>query len=205
MNSPSIRAAVQRLGAALPSTGVRAAILFGSAAREEAADESDIDLLILPRPGRSEERALREVRAVEDRDNVRCSVLVSRAPGLVDLERQLAESILRHGVVLAGAMPSLTTEQLDLEPVRLLSLDLSGLPQAEKVRLERRLFGYESRRRHGSRVYRSGSPGLVRQRGGRKIGRSLVVIPEAAVPEVDRLLADVGARRSLLPAWVQRV
>lgn len=205
MNPPEIQRAIIALRESLPRAGLVSAILFGSAARDQASDGSDIDLLLVPRDGRGGSRALQRIREIEDRLKVRCSVMVSRSTNLADLERQLVESIVRQGVPLVGPMPSVSTVQLDLEPVRLLGLNLAGLDQRDKVRLERKLFGYVTSRRHGRRSYRSRSIGLVRERGGRRIGRTLILVPEAAVPDLDEVLRSYpGARRILVPAWVQR-
>lgn len=192
------------LRARLSDRDVVAVVLFGSVARGEATEASDIDLLVLPRNARGERRVMAQIRAIEESRAVKFSSVVSRSPRLVDLERQFVESIVRQGIVLAGQMPLLSPWDLDLEPVRLLGLNLAGMDQPSKVRLERVLFGYSTHRRRGTKTYSSSSKGLVSGWGGRRMGRAIVVVPEPAVPELERVLRAHGARRILVPAWIQR-
>lgn len=204
MNPTRIDLAIQEVRRALPATAVRAVVLFGSAARGEATEHSDIDLLILPRSRPAVRRILRAVEEVEDERDVKISTLISHSASLSDIDRQLLESIVRQGKPLVGALPDLGTHELDLEPVRLLSLSLRDLDQPSKVRLERELFGYRSRRTYRGKVYTSRTGGRLERLGGRRIGRALVIVPERAVGEVDRLLRRHGARRVFVPAWIQR-
>jgi predicted nucleotidyltransferase len=199
----SVAEVLESLRESIPKRRLRALVLFGSAARGEFGPESDLDLLAMPRTRGDGSQVLAAIRAVEERFPIRIAVLVSHSPKLDDLERQLLESILREGVPLVGKLPAIDVRRLDLQPVRLLALNLRGLNQREKVRLERELFGYRSERRHGRKRYGSQSPGFLQRHGGRRIGRSLAAVPERAVPELERLLEQRGAHRILIPAWLQ--
>ncbi|MGA8302718.1 MAG: nucleotidyltransferase domain-containing protein [Thermoplasmata archaeon] len=203
MNPSRIELAIQDVQRTLRIAGVHAVVLFGSAARGEATEDSDIDLLIILRPGQVVRRALGAIEQVEKERKVRISTLISRSAALTDIDRQLLESIVRQGKPLVGALPPLGMRELDLEPVRLLTLNLKGLSQISKVRLERELFGYRSRHRYRGKVYASRTRGRLELLGGRRVGR-LVIVPEAAVGEVERVLRQHGARRVLVPAWIQR-
>jgi predicted nucleotidyltransferase len=204
MNPVAIDRAIQKIASAVPPRAVRALVLFGSAARGEASEASDIDLLVLPSSPRSAPSVDRALRAIEREHRVKISVLTSRSPNLVDLDRQLLDSILRHGKILVGSLPTLGPKELDLEAVRLLSLDLRGMDQRAKVRLERELFGYTSRRAYRTKTYVSRTPGRIERLGGRRVGRSLVILPERAMSSVDAVLRAYGAHRVFVPAWVQR-
>jgi predicted nucleotidyltransferase len=204
VNPKSLDDAVEELRREFSERSLRTAVLFGSAARGEATEESDIDLLLIPSSPGSVRPMLRVIKGVEQVHRVKISVVTSHSPALADLETQLRESIVRQGVVLVGSLPDLGTRALDLEPVRLLTLDLRGLTPTNKVRLERELFGYRSVRRYGRRVYRSRTLGKLEALGGRRIGRAVIVVPERAAPEIDRIVRSHGARRVLVPAWIQR-
>ncbi|MGI0055111.1 MAG: nucleotidyltransferase family protein [Thermoplasmata archaeon] len=204
MNPVEIDLAIKEIQRTVPAASARAVVLFGSAARGEATPDSDIDLLILPRSRQATKRILKSIEVVELERKVKVSALISQSPSLSDIDRQLLESIVRHGKPLVGVVPDLGTRELELEPVRLLSLDLRGLDQRSKVRLERKLFGYASRRRYRGRVYTGRTRGQLELLGGRRIGRALVIVPEGAVREVDQLLRSHGARRVFVPAWIQR-
>lgn len=204
MNPAALTHAIETIRHAIPAESVRAVILFGSAARDEAVEGSDLDLLIQPATRAATSRVLRRIEAVERAERVKVSVLVSHSADLSDIDRQLLEAIYRQGRPLLGALPPLRPQDLDLEPVRLLSLDLRGLDQRVKVQLERELFGYRSRRRHPGGVYESHTLGALDRLGGRRIGRNLVIVPEGGAAQVDRLIRARGAKRVLVPAWIQR-
>lgn len=204
MNPTRIDLAIHDVQRALLASRVQAAVLFGSAARNEAGENSDIDLLVLSRSPGATRRILNAIERVEREQNVKISTLISHSSSLSDIDRQLLETIVRQGRPLVGVLPDLGIHDLDLEPVRLLSLTLRGLDQRSKVRLERELFGYRSRRTYRQGVYWSRTPGRLVLLGGRRIGRALVIVPERAVGEVDRLIRRYGARRVFVPAWIQR-
>jgi predicted nucleotidyltransferase len=204
MNPTGIDLAIRDIRRTLPTTAVRAVVLFGSAARGEATEASDIDLLVLPRSPRSTRIVLRAIERVEKMHKVRVSTLISHSASFSDIDRQLLESVVRQGQTLVGRLPRLGMRELDLEPVRLLALDLRGIDQPSKVRLERELFGYRSRRRYRGKVYASRTLGRLERLGGRRVGRGVVIVPERAVGEVDRLLRSHRARRVFVPAWIQR-
>ncbi|MBI4415386.1 MAG: nucleotidyltransferase domain-containing protein [Euryarchaeota archaeon] len=203
MNPPRFDEAVEDLRLRLPRKALRYSVLFGSAARGEATEDSDLDLLLIVRSARDEERVLRVIRDVELRHHVRIGTLFAGAH-LRELERQLLDSILREGKPLLGRLPRVDVRELDLEPVRLVAFDLASLPNARKVKLARELFGYETRRRYDGKTYVRRVRGKLDGWGGRKISRGAVLVPEAASSQLDRLLQSYGAKRILIPMWIQR-
>jgi predicted nucleotidyltransferase len=202
MNPPNFDAAVEMLRRALPRSAITAAVVFGSVARGEATEESDLDLLVIPRSGR-EDDVLETIRRVETDARVRIAAIVA-SPGLDELERQFLESILREGKVILGKMPKVDLRELDLEPVRLLAFDLRDLDHRAKVRFERELFGYVTRKKYKRKEYVRKVPGKISEWGGRRIGRGTVLVPERVVPEMERFLRSHKAKRILIPVWVQR-
>ena len=204
MNPKRIDLATRAIARAIPRNAVRALVLFGSVARDEANESSDIDLLVWSPSRRSTAGTLRTIESIEKAHNVKVSILVSRSETLADIDRQLLETILRQGKPLVGSLPDVGARELDLEPVRLLVLDLRGMNQVAKVQLKRELFGYRSRRKYRGKVYESRTRGQLESLGGRRIGRSLIVLPKAATPDIDRLLRSHGAHRRFVPAWIQR-
>ena len=203
MNPPRVDSALEELRKRLPKVGTRLAILFGSAARGEANEDSDIDLVISPRKQADTERALDVVRGVEAAHHVRIACLLVSID-LRELDRQLLDTILREGRVLVGKIPRIDVHDLDLQSARLVSFDLSGLSVAEKMRLSRELYGYETRKEHKGKTYVRRVRGKIDEWGGRKINPGTVLIPEAATRHLDRLLRTYGARRMLIPIWIQR-
>ena len=203
VNPLRLEEAIDDLRTHLPRKAVLGAILFGSAARGAAEEDSDLDLLVVTRTERAEERVLEAIRNVELQRNVRIGTIFAR-PALREVERQLLESILREGKAIVGTLPRVDVRELDLEPVRLAAFDLAGLPNARKVRLARELFGYETRKRHNGKTYVRRVRGKLDAWGGRKIARGAVLVPERSAAELDRLLGSHRAKRILIPMWIQR-
>jgi predicted nucleotidyltransferase len=203
MNLPQFDQALNDLRRLLPVKATRFAILFGSVARGEATEDSDIDLLVSPRAQSDEETILEVVRRVERDCHVRIACVIVD-PDLNDIDRQLLDTVLREGHVLIGEMPRVGVQDLDLESVRLVTFDLRALPNAKKARLSRELYGFETRKRYKGKTYVRRVRGRLEEWGGRKIGRGTVLVPEKVVREIDRLLRSYGAKRMLIPLWIQR-
>ncbi len=203
MNPEKFGRAVEQLRRALRRRGVRAAVVFGSVARDQATEDSDLDLLVVPRSRRDEDAVLGEVRRVEAESGVRIAAILA-SPSLRELERQFLDSILREGKPIVGRMPKVGVRELDLEPMRLVAFDLRDLPQRGKVRLERALFGLTTRKRYKGKEYLRQVRGKLDEWDGRKIGRGTLLVPERSVTELDTLLRAHKAKRILIPVWVQR-
>ena len=203
MNPRRLDDAVERLVDRLPKDAATAVILFGSVARGEATEASDIDLLVIRKRGHGDEEILQAVRAVEGDDHVRVSTVFTNVD-LADLDRQFLDSVLRHGKPLLGKMPRVDVRDLDLEPLRLVRFDLRTLPARKKVRFARELFGFVTRKRYKRKLYTRRAPGLLEGWGGRRVGRGVVIVPEGKASEIDRFLRSYGAKRILVPIWIQR-
>lgn len=203
MNPDRFDAAVEDLRRRLPRPATRAAVVFGSVARGEATEDSDLDLLVIPRSARDEEAILAAIREVEGEHDVPIAAILADL-SLSDLERQFLDSVLREGMPIVGAMPRVDVRELQLEPVRLVNFDLRELPVPRKVRLERELFGYTTRKRYRGKEYVRSVPGRLAEWGGRKIGRGTVLVPERAASSLDRLLRAHGAKRIMIPMWIQK-
>ena len=112
MNPPrfeeAIRAAAREL-AAVP--GVRSAVLFGSAARGSATEESDIDIFIECNPD-AEDPAWKVLLALDCQFGVEFSVIYYRPEDRDAFDKQFLESIVRQGRVLFGGLPRVTPVEL---------------------------------------------------------------------------------------------
>ncbi len=204
MNPPrfedAIRAAARDL-AAVP--GVRSVVLFGSAARESAAEESDIDLFIDCEPD-AEDAAWKVLLALDRRFNVEFSVIFYRPEEREAFDKQFLESVVRQGRVLIGTLPVVTPAQLDLQPLRLVSYWTDRLEPRKRAQLLREIDGYETRKRVGKKTYVVRKPGFLKQGGGWRVGRGAVIVPEEKIEAFDELLRRYGAKRHIIPIWSQR-
>ncbi len=203
MNPPKIDRAIEALrGLVSGEPGVQSAILYGSCARGTAREDSDIDLLLLVSRGRAD--ALREaIHDIESAYDVNVSPLVLRGDEVDRLDRQFMDSVLREGVPLAGALPAVSLRDLQLRPIRVVSIDVSHLPPPEKMRLYRALDGYATVKRRGRKRYERKVAGFLKEVGGWRVGRGAVVVPEAALPRLEEILSRAKAKRWTIAAWAQ--
>jgi predicted nucleotidyltransferase len=179
---------------------VISAILFGSVARDEAVEDSDLDLLLILTDPKEERRIYRQLQGLGANHDVRINVLCVDE-SLSQLDRQMIESILRHGRPLKGDIPRVTLQDLKLRPLRLVRYSLKGMSQAEKARLNRVLSGYESRKKVGEKTYIYREKGLIEELGGVRIGPGALLVPEESAAKVEEVLRRHGAKRVLIPIW----
>ena len=203
MNPPTIDRAIEALRALLGrASGVRSAVLYGSCARGTAREDSDIDIVVVVSEGRVD-RLREAIHDVESAFDVNVSPLVLRVNELDRLDRQFLDSLLREGVSLAGPPIAVSLQDLRLRPIRVVSFDVSHLPPSEKMRLYRSLDGYATVKRRGRKRYERKVDGFLREVGGWRVGRGAVVVPEAALPRLEEILARVKAKRWTIAAWAQ--
>lgn len=183
--------------------GVQSIVLFGSAARGTATEESDIDILI-ECPEESEDAVRRVLYDLASRYDVRFSPIFFREAERHRFDTQFLESIVRSGHVLKGALPRLTPVDLDLQPLRLVSYRTEGLPPKKRARLLRAIDGYRTAKRVGKKRYTVERRGFLQEVGGWRVGRGAVVVPEEAADGFDDLLHRFGATRVMVPIWCQR-
>ena len=203
MNPPKIDRAIKGLRELLArEPTARSAILFGSCARGTARDDSDIDVLILV-TGRRVDRLREAIHDLESAYDVNVSPVVLREEEIDRLDRQFLDSVLREGILLAGPPPTASLRDLGLRPIRVVSFDVSHLPPSDKMRLYRLLDGYATVKSRGRKRYERKVDGFLKEVGGWRVGRGAVVVPEAALPRLEEILARVKAKRWTIAAWAQ--
>ncbi len=203
VNVPEIEAAIDELKKRIAHLkGVKAAILFGSAARGTATEYSDVDILMVT-PRENEQAVLEEIWAIERDLPVRISPLFADGD-FEGFDAHLLESLFRDGKVLVGDFPPLTVEDLGLEPMKLVKYRMEGLSPAEKMRVYRFLDGYKTTRRRGDKEYVYHQKGFLEDVGGWRLGRGAVIVPEAAANRLDEYFRHHGVKRIMVAVWVPR-
>ena len=146
--------------------GVLAVIVFGSYARGEFDEGSDVDLLVLF----SDEEDLRLGRE-------RIWKLASESETFIQVismtleeikSSPLLTSVLRDGITLFRKDDFDLGKIVSFSPIALISYDLKDLEPVEKVKVLHKLYG-----RKGKRKY----VGIVEKLGGFRVGRGSFIVP----------------------------
>jgi len=164
---------------------LEAIILFGSLARGQADERSDIDLLLIfshPKPEGFLEQVTGIINEVNPHREVR-PVLSN----LQDYDRDFLHNALREGKTLFGKVV-VSSDMLGLRPYRAFSYSLVGNTPKEKQAIHRLIYGYRVKTVKGGKVYVSKKEGMV-DRGDIKIlGRGVIAVPEEEAARLEETL-----------------
>lgn len=174
--------------------GVVAVVLYGSHARGDFDEGSDIDLFVLFKSKDAMLKGYRGVVRILSRSDLFIQANLRGLDELRECDPYFLQTVFAEGKFLYRH-PSLRldlTDILRLKPHALVEYSMEGLPPAGKCKLIFALFG----RRSAGYRYR----GLVERVGGWKTGRSSFVVPMDSLLEVERALrsAGVGYRYRLI-------
>ncbi|MFH1065623.1 MAG: nucleotidyltransferase domain-containing protein [Nanoarchaeota archaeon] len=151
-------------------------ILFGSAARGEAGDDSDIDIFI--DGSLSQAQADRLVTQFSRTDAFKKWKLlginneIKPIAGNLDEWLDLKQSIIADGIVLYGKFKEMPE---NAKPMVLFSWE-EIKPNSNRVLFNKRMFGFN----HYGKRYE----GLLAQINGKKIGKGAVIVPDEKHKEV---------------------
>jgi len=173
--------------------GLVGIILFGSVARGEADEGSDVDLLVLFEDEDRMRRSEWEVTRRMPRDLFAQSICVCPST-LKEANPVFIQSALEEGTILYMQHPlALRAELMNATPAVIIVYSLQNLSQREKQRVNYRLFG----RKVGERCY----PGLLEEHGGQRLGRGCVLVPEEDAEPVLKVLSHSGVKYEIVRAY----
>jgi predicted nucleotidyltransferase len=163
--------------------GVVAIILFGSVARGEADEYSDIDVLVLFKNRDSLWRGWDSVFRETGRMNLNIHVIPQTLGELSEANSLFVEDLQKHGKVLFARSPfNLLMGLARGQPFSIISYDLSALSSREKMRVVYRL--YEG----------GGKGGVVGRSGGMKLAAGCVLVPQDECFALISFLKTSGAK-----------
>lgn len=162
--------------------GVMGIILFGSVARGEADEGSDMDLLVL---FKDEDKMRRGEWQVTRRmpPDVFAQSISACPSSLGGMNPVFLQSALEEGMILYMEYPvALKLRLASTTPYLIISYGLEGLPQRAKQKIDYALFG----RTLGEQKYR----GIVEKHGGKRLGRGCLLIPKENSEPILSLLKE---------------
>lgn len=164
-------------------------ILFGSAARGEAGEGSDIDIFIDGSISQKEADRLAvqflRTDAFKKWNLLGVSNEIKPIAGSIDKWADLKQSIISDGIVLYGKFK----EMPENAKLRVLFSWEEIKPNSNRVLFNKRMFGFN----HYGKRY----DGLLKAAGGRKVGKGAVIVPDEKQKEVLELFKRHGLNFSM--------
>jgi len=148
--------------------------LFGSVAEGKATIESDIDMLVIVSNMKIEKDITKITNEISDKCNKKFQV-ITKTKKLGGLDPSMIESISKDGILLYGLPVKVRQKDLELEPYLIAVYSLAGLPQSEKMKFKRAIFGSESVFKGKEKSYRTVQEGILKMYNGARLGRGAII------------------------------
>ncbi|MBI4983080.1 nucleotidyltransferase domain-containing protein [Candidatus Woesearchaeota archaeon] len=174
-------------------------ILFGSVSRGEESKNSDIDLFVDVTDEIIEPKVVGVVDKFYDstkfkkywsllgvRNKISCTV------GKLEEWDELKRSLIANGIVLFGKYSG----EIKTKPYYLFVVS-PGKSRNKNLSVWRELYGYVQKR--GKKKY--SKIGLVREYQGRKLGKSVFIVPAEHLPKIRSFLIKNKFKHELMPFW----
>ncbi|MEW5896256.1 MAG: nucleotidyltransferase domain-containing protein [Nanoarchaeota archaeon] len=179
---------------------INSVLLFGSTAREDFSEESDIDIFIDTKNKEMEKVAeeilskfQRSIKYTKYWKLLGIANEISLKTG--ELEKwELKESIISDGIVLYGKYLPMT--KMEAKPYVIFELKIKG-NRRDKIRIWRKIYGYTQKVNEKSYESR----GLVREYDGKKIGKATFIIPLEHIQRMAKYLSQNKVLYSTYKIW----
>ncbi len=180
---------------------IESVIVFGSVARDQAGNESDLDICIVLKNENIKDNISNKILDLEEKYDKNIN-LVFTDSSFKSLDRQFIETILREGITIYGKKPDASIQQLELEPYEIIKFDLSNLDQSKKMKIKKLLYGIKTKKRYKGKIYTNKQEGLVEKLGGLRIGIASILIPEKNSWELENILRENGVSLRKITIWL---
>ena len=171
--------------------------LFGSMARGDITEQSDIDIAVFHNC--SDEEGLQKTINQWRPEIVQVTYL-----HVDDFAKQpeLIAGLAGDGILLAGRPIEISCEDATLTPYVLFSYSLSHLSSGESAKVNRALHGGTSQSHSSSQVYTSSSVGLIGSPGIRKVNRGVLLVVREQASNVRQVFERFGVRWREISIWM---
>lgn len=176
---------------------VKSVILFGSVARNNFDDESDIDIFV--ECDKKDEKKINDLlelyKKTEEYEKFKLEGVkneISVKSGSLEEWKDLKRSIISGGIVLYGSYHG-TPDKLNHKLLFLLNFE--GISRTTKIKVWRNLYGYKQK--VGKKVY------INKGKIEKKIGRGAFLVPIQDSQEVISYLNGNKIKYSLFDVWME--
>lgn len=182
-------------------------ILFGSVAKKNYDEKSDIDLFFNITNKEKINDVEKELRAVLKSFGIKAektwklkkiNLPISFIVGLLDDEKwaSLREEIISSGKILYGQYKEMPEK---INQKYIIYYSLNNLKRKEKMRFIRGLFGYSIKK--GKREYRQ--RGLLESFGGSKLSSNVILINQQSLSEIRMFFNRNKVRYKIIESWIR--
>lgn len=172
-------------------------VLFGSVARGEDTPKSDIDIAII-HDHKDKFDLMEEVNKYKTEKIQTTFININNLPK----ESELISALSGEGLLLYGKPIIIKEKQLDLNTKSLVIYSLVDLPQTEKVKVDRALYGSVSKSSFKGKKYKTETKGLVNEPGIEKLSKGVLLVKREKTPKVVNMLKRFNVRVREIPVWV---
>ncbi|MFH1101976.1 MAG: nucleotidyltransferase domain-containing protein [Methanobacteriota archaeon] len=182
---------------------IQTIILFGSVARGQEHEQSDIDLCFIINDNQIKKDLQQQILFLEKKYNKNINVVFASST-FEKLDRQFIETLLREGIVLKGKFPEIPIQRLELEPYEIIKYDLSSMNQSEKMKIKRILYGISTKKKYKGKIYENKQKGKVEEFGGLRIGIASILIPEKMSWQIEDILRKHKITLRKITIWLSK-
>ncbi len=176
--------------------GILQIALFGSVARGEDRADSDIDIAII-HDREDKFNLMSEVNKYKSEKIQTTFVHLRDLPS----ETELVGALSGEGLLLYGRPINIQEKKFDLKPKRILVYSLALLPQTEKMKVNRALYGSTSKSSYQGKRYITETKGLRREPGIMKISKGVLLVEREKAPKIVNMLKRFKVQVQEIPVW----
>ena len=186
---------------------VKYIILFGSVAKGNADNRSDIDICVVVDSKADRKRISESVLHMEKKHDKNIQLIITK--NFERLDDYFIKQILTEGILIFGRTPLFSLKNIKSEENVIVKYSLINLSQSEKMKIRKALYGHSTKKVQRGKTYRSSSEGLIKHYGGMYLGRGAFMLPVKKSGNICSMLDDYGIKYQkieiLLPIKVLNV
>lgn len=178
-------------------------ILFGSVAKEEADERSDVDFfIVLDKKNRKIQKQVQDIAYALEKRYDRSVQLTFSGRSLEGVDASFLEDVFGNGLVVFSREMVLKVRNLRLDPLAVFSFSMNNLSQADKMRVKRALYGGESHSSYKEKVYRTQAAGLIPKEN--RLGKGAFIAERSKSRTIEEIFKKFGVNHKKTDVWMSR-